>query len=164
MRLQKNRWEHKTTLPLKVQKIEVTRPTWELDDYGVYETYYRTIRFTIAGGDVLEVFCAARFEDEIRLRSVKTLKSRTTSKQAKPIDKPITSTTITSAAALHATENSVRRTARRIRLASYSGGSTALVPTATGSLRSPSLLMHPSQLSMWSAIRAAVEGAASSSR
>jgi hypothetical protein len=86
MRLQKNRREHKTTLSLKVQKIEVTRPAWELDDDNVYETYFRTIRFTIAGGEVLEVFCAASFEDEIRLRSVKTLKPLTESKQPKPID------------------------------------------------------------------------------
>ena len=86
MRLHKNRREHKTTLSLKVQKNEVTRPRWELGDNGVYETCYRTIRFTIAGGEVLEVFGAASFEDEIQLRSVKTLKSLKPSKQPQAVD------------------------------------------------------------------------------
>jgi hypothetical protein len=86
MRLHKSRREHKTSLSLDVRKIEVTRPTWELDEMGVYETYHRTIRFTIAGGEVFEVACSARFADEIQLRSVKTLPPRNTSKPDKPID------------------------------------------------------------------------------
>jgi hypothetical protein len=86
MCLRKHRREHKTTVSLRVRKIEVTRPAWELDAQGVYETYHRTIRFTLAGGEVFEVLCSASFEDEIHLRSVKTLKSLKPSVQPKPID------------------------------------------------------------------------------
>jgi hypothetical protein len=86
MRLQKHRRENKTSLSLDVRKIEVTRPTWELDDMGVYETYHRAIRFTVAGGEVLEVLCSARFEDEIQLHSIKKLKPVKLSKPSKPID------------------------------------------------------------------------------
>jgi hypothetical protein len=86
MRLHKNRRENTTTLSLDVRKIEITRPTWELDDMGVYETYHRIIRLTIAGGEVLEVMCSARFEDEIQLHSVKNLKAVKPSKPSKPTD------------------------------------------------------------------------------
>jgi hypothetical protein len=86
MRLHKNRRENTTTLSLDVRKIEVTRLTWELDDRGVYETYHRTIRSTVAGGEVLEVLCSARFEDEIQLHSVKKLTAVKPSKPSKPTD------------------------------------------------------------------------------
>jgi hypothetical protein len=86
MKLHKNRRENKTSLSLDIRKIEVTRPTWELDEMGVYETYYRTFRFTVAGGEVLEVLCSARFADEIQLHSVKKLKAVKPSKPSKPTD------------------------------------------------------------------------------
>jgi hypothetical protein len=73
MRLQKHRRENKTRISLDVRKIEVTRLTWELDENGLYETYHRTFRFTIPGGEAFEVVCSAKFEGEIKLRSVKKL-------------------------------------------------------------------------------------------
>lgn len=74
MKLHRKRRENITSLSLDVRKIEVTRPLYELDEDGVYETYHRTFRFTIPGGEAFEVLCSASFEDEIRVRSVKTLR------------------------------------------------------------------------------------------
>jgi hypothetical protein len=65
---------NKTSFSLSVVGIEVTRPTYQLDEHGVYETYYRTIRFRLYGGRVLEVYCSGAVEDYIKLRSVKRLK------------------------------------------------------------------------------------------
>jgi hypothetical protein len=65
---------NKTSFSLDVVGIKVTRPIWKLDDYGVYETYYRTIRFKLYGGRVLEVYVSGAVEDYIKLRSVKRLK------------------------------------------------------------------------------------------
>jgi hypothetical protein len=65
---------NKTSFSLDVVGIKVTQPIWKLDDYGVYETYYRTIRFELFGGEVLEVACSGATENYIKLRSVKTLK------------------------------------------------------------------------------------------
>jgi hypothetical protein len=65
---------NKTSFSLSVVGIEVTSPTYELDEHGVYETYYRTIRFRLYGGRVLEVYCSGAVEDYIKLRSVKRLK------------------------------------------------------------------------------------------
>ena len=56
--------------------IKVTRPIWKLDDDGVFETYYRTIRFELHGGKVLDVHCTGGMEEYIKLRSVKRLKPR----------------------------------------------------------------------------------------
>jgi hypothetical protein len=67
---------NKTSFSLLVVGIKVTRPIWKLDDYGVYETYYRTIRFELHGGKVLDVYCSGAMEEYIKLRSVKSLKSR----------------------------------------------------------------------------------------
>ncbi len=67
---------NKTSFSLKVVGIKVTRPIWKLDDMGVYETYYRTIRFELYGGKVLDVHCSGVVEEYIQLRSVKTLKPR----------------------------------------------------------------------------------------
>jgi hypothetical protein len=61
------------SLLLSVFEIEATRTTWELDDDGVYETYYRTFRFRLSGGRSLELKCSAAFEDYIKIRSVKKL-------------------------------------------------------------------------------------------
>lgn len=65
---------NKTSFSLDVVGIKVTRPIWKLDDHGVYETYYRTIRFELSGGKVLEVYCSGIIEEYIKLRSVKRLK------------------------------------------------------------------------------------------
>ena len=67
---------NKTSFSLQVVGIKVTRPIWKLDDYHVYETYYRTIRFELYGGNVLDVYCSGAVEEYIKLRSVKTLKPR----------------------------------------------------------------------------------------
>ena len=67
---------NKTSFSLTVVGIKVTRPIWKLDDHGVYETYYRTIRFELYGGKVLDVHCSGVVEEYIQLRSVKTLKPR----------------------------------------------------------------------------------------
>jgi len=67
---------NKTSFSLAVVGIKVTRPIWKLDDYGVYETYYRTIRFELYGGKVLDVYCSGAIEEYIQLRSVKRLKPR----------------------------------------------------------------------------------------
>jgi hypothetical protein len=67
---------NKTSFSLRVVGIKVTRPIWKLDDYGVYETYYRTIRFELYGGKVLDVYCTGAIEEYIKLRSVKRLKPR----------------------------------------------------------------------------------------
>ncbi len=72
---------HKTSFSLHVIGIEVTRPIWKLDDYGVFETYYRTIRFKLHGGKVLDVYCSGAVEEYLKLRSVKKLK------KLKPIEK-----------------------------------------------------------------------------
>ena len=66
---------NKTSFSLDVVGIKVTRPIWKEDDYGV-ETYYRTIRFELYGGKVLDVYCSGVVEEYIKLRSVKTLKPR----------------------------------------------------------------------------------------
>ena len=66
---------NKTSFSLDVVGIKVTRPIWKEDDYGV-ETYYRTIRFELYGGKVLDVHCSGVVEEYIQLRSVKTLKPR----------------------------------------------------------------------------------------
>jgi hypothetical protein len=84
MRLQKHRQEPKSTLSLSVKKIEVTRATWELDEMGVYETYYRTIRFTTVDGEVLDVQCSGAVPEYVKLRSVKKLPAVTTPKPGKP--------------------------------------------------------------------------------
>jgi hypothetical protein len=65
---------NKTSFSLSVVGIDVARPTYQLDEYGVYETYYRTIRFRLYGGKVLEVYCSGAVEDYIKIRSVKRLK------------------------------------------------------------------------------------------
>jgi|RhiMetdeSRZDD1v2_1073273.scaffolds.fasta_scaffold09099_2 hypothetical protein len=65
---------NRTSFSLTVVGIKVTRPIWKLDDHGVYETYYRTIRFELYGGKVLDVHCAGAIEEYIKLRSVKRLK------------------------------------------------------------------------------------------
>jgi hypothetical protein len=65
---------NKTSFSVSVVGIDVTRPTYQLDEHGVYETYYRTIRFRLYGGKVLEVYCSGAVEDYIKLRSVKRLK------------------------------------------------------------------------------------------
>jgi len=65
---------NKTSFSLSVVGIDVARPTYQLDEYGVYETYYRTIRFRLYGGRVLEVYCSGAVEDYIKIRSVKRLK------------------------------------------------------------------------------------------
>jgi hypothetical protein len=75
---------NKTSFSLQVIGIEVTRPIWKLDDYGVYETYYRTIRFKLHGGKVLEVHCSGAVEEYLKLRSVKTLKKLKTIEKRKP--------------------------------------------------------------------------------
>jgi len=75
---------NKTSFSLQVIGIEVTRPIWKLDDYGVYETYYRTIRFKLYGGKVLEVYCSGAVEEYLKLRSVKTLKKLKTIEKRKP--------------------------------------------------------------------------------
>ena len=67
---------NKKSFSLDVVGIKVTRPIWKLDDYGVYETYYRTIRFELYGGKVLDVYCTGAVEEYIKLRSVKSLKPR----------------------------------------------------------------------------------------
>jgi hypothetical protein len=67
---------NKTSFSLRVVGIKVTRPIWKLDDYGVYETYYRTIRFELYGGKVLDVHCSGVIEEYIKVRSVKRLKPR----------------------------------------------------------------------------------------
>ena len=84
MRLRKHCRVRTTTLSLDVRQIEVTRLTWELDADGIYETYHRTFRFTIPGGEVLEVCCSAKFAAELRLRSVKTLPARHTPDASAP--------------------------------------------------------------------------------
>jgi hypothetical protein len=66
---------NKTSFSLSVVGIKVTRPIWKEDDYGV-ETYYRTIRFELYGGKVLDVYCSGAMEEYIKLRSVKRLKPR----------------------------------------------------------------------------------------
>ena len=65
---------NKTSFSLSVVGIDVTRPTYQMDDYGVYETYYRTISFRLYGGKVLEVYVSGAIEDYIKIRSVKRLK------------------------------------------------------------------------------------------
>jgi hypothetical protein len=75
---------NKTSFSLHVIGIEVTRPIWKLDDYGVYETYYRTIRFKLHGGKVLEVHCSGAVEEYLKLRSVKKLKKLKTIEKRKP--------------------------------------------------------------------------------
>ena len=65
---------NKTSFSLDMVGIKVTRPIWKLDDHGVYETYYRTIRFELYGGKVLDVYCSGVIEEYIKLRSVKRLK------------------------------------------------------------------------------------------
>ena len=67
---------NKTSFSLGVVGIKVTRPIWKLDDHGVFETYYRTIRFELYGGKVLDVYCSGAMEEYIKLRSVKRLKPR----------------------------------------------------------------------------------------
>lgn len=67
---------NKTSFSLDVVGIKVTRPIRKLDDHGVYETYYRTIRFELYGGKVLDVYCTGAIEEYIKLRSVKRLKPR----------------------------------------------------------------------------------------
>ena len=67
---------NKTSFSVDVVGIKVTRPIWKLDDYGVYETYYRTIRFELHSGKVLDVYCTGGMEEYIQLRSVKRLKPR----------------------------------------------------------------------------------------
>jgi hypothetical protein len=67
---------NKTSFSLSVVGIKVTRPIWKLDDDGLYETYYRTIRFELSGGKVFDVYCSGVIEDYIKLRSVKRLKPR----------------------------------------------------------------------------------------
>ena len=67
---------NKTSFSLSVVGIKVTRPIWKLDDDGVYETYYRTVRFELYGGKVLDVYCSGAIEEYIKLRSVKRLKPR----------------------------------------------------------------------------------------
>ena len=66
---------NKTSFSLSVVGIKVTRLIWKEDDYGV-ETYYRTIRFELYGGKVLDVYCSGAIEEYIKLRSVKRLKPR----------------------------------------------------------------------------------------
>lgn len=75
---------NKTSFSLRVYGIEVTRPTWQLDDMGVYETYYRTIRFQLSGGKVLEVYCSGAVEEYVKLRSVKKLKKLKAIEKRKP--------------------------------------------------------------------------------
>jgi hypothetical protein len=75
---------NKTSFSLQVIGIEVTRPNWKLDDDGVYETYYRTIRFKLHGGKVLEVHCSGAVEEYLKLRSVKRLKKLKTLETRKP--------------------------------------------------------------------------------
>ena len=58
---------NKTSFSLSVVGIKVTRPIWKLDDHGVYETYYRTIRFELYGGKVLDVYCSGAIEEYIKL-------------------------------------------------------------------------------------------------
>ena len=67
---------NRTSFSLTVVGIKVTRPIWKLDDHGVYETYYRTIRFELHGGKVLDMHCTGAMEEYIKLRSVKRLKPR----------------------------------------------------------------------------------------
>jgi hypothetical protein len=67
---------NKTSFSLAVVGIKVTRPIWKLDDHGVYETYYRTIRFELYGGKVLDVYCSGAIEEYVKLCSVKRLKPR----------------------------------------------------------------------------------------
>jgi hypothetical protein len=69
--LRKNKRENKISLPLDVVGIEVTRPTRK--ESGPYESFYRTIRFRLFGGVVLDVFCSGAIEKYIKLRSVKKL-------------------------------------------------------------------------------------------
>jgi hypothetical protein len=74
---------NKTSFSLSVVGIQVTRPIYQLDEHGVYETYYRTIRFRLSGGKVLEVYVSGVVEDYIKLRSVKRLKPVRRRKPAK---------------------------------------------------------------------------------
>ena len=61
--------------------IKVTRPTRK--EFGPFKSYYRTIRFELFGGEMLEVFCSGAIEKYIKLRSVKTLQPV---KKPKPIN------------------------------------------------------------------------------
>jgi hypothetical protein len=78
---------NKISFSLSVVGIQVTRPIYQLDEYGVYETYYRTIRFRLYGGKVLEVYCSGAVEEYIKLRSVKRLKPV---RKRKPVTIPAT--------------------------------------------------------------------------
>ena len=60
--------------------IKVTRPTRK--EFGPFESYYRTIRFELFGGEMVEVFCSGAIEKYIKLRSVKKLQPV---KKPKPI-------------------------------------------------------------------------------
>jgi hypothetical protein len=51
--------------------IKVTRPTRK--ESGPFKSYYRTIRFELFGGKMVEVFCSGAVEKYIKIRSVKTL-------------------------------------------------------------------------------------------
>jgi hypothetical protein len=57
----------------------LARPTCEVTESGLYESYSRTIRFRLFGGQVLEVLCSGAIEQYIKIRSVKTLQ---------PVSKP----------------------------------------------------------------------------
>lgn len=71
-KLRKDEREHKFRLPIDVVGIKVTRPTRK--EFGPFKSFYRTIRFELFGGEVLEVLCSGAIEQYIKLRSVKTLK------------------------------------------------------------------------------------------
>jgi hypothetical protein len=55
------------TLLVDVVSIEVEKATYELDEDGVYETYYRNIRFTLPGRKTLLLKCIGAIEDYIKL-------------------------------------------------------------------------------------------------
>ena len=57
---------------MDVVGIKVTRLTRK--ESGPFTSYYRTIRFELFGGEMLEVLCSGDSETYIKLRSVKTVK------------------------------------------------------------------------------------------
>ena len=71
-KLRKDKRENKISLPIDVVGIEVTRPIRK--ESGPSASFYRTIRFRLFGGVVLDVFCSGAKEKYIKLRSVKKLK------------------------------------------------------------------------------------------
>ena len=60
--------------------IKVTRPTRK--ESGPFKAYYRTIRFELFGGEVVEVISTGAIEKYLKLRYVKKLKPV---KKPKPI-------------------------------------------------------------------------------